>query len=61
MPIARPYRFLAAGLLLLAFFTACRRDDAAQSEGLRVQLAATAPHAVSGRLLVFAMPASAPT
>ena len=59
MAVRRPYRFLAASLLLVAFFTACRRDDTAQSDALSVQLAATAPHAVSGRLLVFAMPADA--
>lgn len=59
MAISRPYRYLAVSLLLLASITACRRDEAAQSEGLRIQLAATAPQAVSGRLLVFAIPADA--
>lgn len=49
-------RFLIAGLLLLTL-SACRRDDTAQPHSLRVQLDATATQPVSGRLLVFAMPA----
>ncbi|HJR74492.1 MAG TPA: alpha/beta hydrolase-fold protein [Luteimonas sp.] len=52
-------RTAGASLVLLFLLVGCRRDDAAQSDGLRVQLAATAPQAISGRLLVFAMPADA--
>src|SRR5688572_3176057 len=54
----RPQWFLVASLLLLASLTACRREDAAQVQGLRVQLASNAPQPVSGRLLLFAMPAA---
>lgn len=47
----------AGGLLLLATLTACRRDDVPQV--VQVQLGAAASQPVSGRLLLFAMPAPA--
>ncbi len=58
MAAHRPHWSLVAGLLLLASLTACRREDAAQGQGLRVQLASSAAQPVSGRLLLFAMPAA---
>ena len=58
MTASRPQWFLATGLLLLISLAACRREDAAQAQTLRVQLAGNAAQPVSGRLLLFAMPAA---
>lgn len=56
--IARP---IAAFIFLLPILLiGCRRDDATQIQAQwRVQLSSQAPQPVSGRLLVFAMPAAA--
>ncbi|MCL1634529.1 esterase family protein [Luteimonas sp. SX5] len=58
MAAPRPQWFLVAGLSLLASLTACRREDVAQGQTLRVQLADSAAQPASGRLLLFAMPAA---
>jgi len=56
MSLSPSLRLCAGGLLLLASLTACRRDDALQVHGVRVQLDKAAAQPVSGRLLVFAIP-----
>lgn len=49
----------ATGLAVWVLLAGCRREGTEGSEGLRVRLDTSAKQPVSGRLLVFAMPAAA--
>lgn len=52
-------RLLACSAVLLASLAACRNEPAVQSRQFRVELGAASAQPVSGRLLLFAIPADA--